>query len=69
MSDANLEWLLNAKKEGASPIRIDGRDPALEVEMWQHYRSRLQAELDQVESLLREAVNTGAVATVAVRVG
>jgi hypothetical protein len=61
MSDANLEWLLNAKRLGVAPVQMDGRDPALEVEMWQHYRARLLAELDQVERLLRAAVATVAV--------
>ncbi|MGH7752882.1 MAG: hypothetical protein ACREN5_08710 [Gemmatimonadales bacterium] len=58
MADANYDWLMSAKRDGAAPLAIEGRDPTIEVEMWQHYSARLVAELDQVDRVLRQAAQS-----------
>ena len=49
MTDANLEWMLNAKRNGVAPLHVNTASPAVEVEMWSLYRTQLLAELADVE--------------------
>lgn len=60
MTDANLEWMLNAKRNGVAPLHVNTASPAVEVEMWSLYRTQLLAELADVEHVLREAARAAA---------
>jgi hypothetical protein len=54
MEHTSLEGLPRARRDRGASADIDMRRPALEVEMWHSYRSRLVAELAEVDRILDE---------------
>ena len=60
MPDGNFDWLVHAKLQGVAPVGVDASSPSLEVEMWHSYRTRLLAELAQVDLILKTAASLSA---------